>query len=137
MNVKSRLARCEMFDVSPVSRLSIPMTVKPRSSSVSARCDPMKPAAPVTTTRCLVGMLVEEPAEQRQPHDLEIDTHRPVLDVVEVVFDALLDRRVSAPAVHLRPTGNAGLHLVAQHVLRNLVLELRDEQRPLRTRADD
>src|SRR5262249_54814333 len=129
MNVKSRLARCEMFDVSPVSRLSIPITVKPRSSSVSARCDPMKPAAPVTTTRCLVGMLVEEPAEQRQPHDLEVEAYRPVLDVIEVVLDALLDRRVPAPAVDLRPAGDAGLHLVPQHVLRNLVLELRHEQR--------
>src|SRR5262249_32108227 len=102
MNVKSRLARCEMFDVSPVSRLSVPMTVKPHSSNVAARCDPMKPAAPVTTTRCLVGMLVEEPAEQREPHDLEVEAHRPVLDVVEVVLDALLDRGVPPPAVHLR-----------------------------------
>jgi hypothetical protein len=38
-----------MFAVAPVRRLSIPITVCPRSSSVSLRCDPMKPAAPVMT----------------------------------------------------------------------------------------
>src|SRR5262249_37118943 len=136
MNVKSRLARCETFEVSPVSRLSMPMTVQSRSSSVSARCDPMKPAAPVMTTPFLVGILVEEPAEQRQPHDFQVEAHRPVLDVIQVVLDALLDRGVAAPAVDLRPAGDPGLHLVPQHVLRDLVLELRDEQRPLGARAD-
>ena len=45
--------------------------------------------------------------------------------------------RVAAPAVDLRPAGEAGLHLVAQHVLRNLVLELLDEVRPLGPRPDD
>ncbi len=29
----------------------MPTTVSPRSSRVSARCEPMKPAAPVMTTR--------------------------------------------------------------------------------------
>ena len=38
-----------MFAVAPVRRLSMPTTEWPRSSSVSARCDPMKPAAPVMT----------------------------------------------------------------------------------------
>ena len=40
-----------MFAVSPVSRLSIPTTECPRSSSVSDRCEPMNPAAPVMTIR--------------------------------------------------------------------------------------
>src|SRR6266571_9264637 len=126
-----------MFAVSPVSRLSMPMIEYSRSSSVSARWDPMKPAAPVMTTRGLVGMLVEEPSQQREPHDLEIEPHRPVLDVIEVVLDPFLDRRVAPPAVHQRPPRDPGLHLVAQHVLRNLVLELGDEQRALGTRPDD
>ena len=34
---------------SPVSRLSMPTTRRPRSSRVSDRCEPMKPAAPVMT----------------------------------------------------------------------------------------
>src|SRR5436190_19645056 len=124
MKEKSRFTRCEMFEVSPVSRLSMPTTVLPRSSSVSARCEPIKPAAPVMTTRFLVGMFVEEAAQERQPHDLEIEAHRPVLDVVEVVFDALLDRGVAAPAVNLGPPRHPRLDLVAQHVLRDSVLEL-------------
>src|SRR5436305_11460658 len=76
-------------------------------------------------------------AHEREPHDLEIERDRPVLDVIEVVLDALLERRVAAPAVDLRPSSDAGLDLVAQHVLRDAVLELLDEERPLRTRADD
>src|SRR5436309_8845545 len=120
MNEKSRLTRCEMLAVSPVSRLSMPITVKSRSRSVSARCDPMKPAAPVMTTRFLVGMFVKEPSQEREPHDFQIEPHRPVLDVVQVVLDALLDRRISAPAVHLGPAGDPRLDLVPQHVLRNL-----------------
>ena len=72
-----------------------------------------------------------KPLTQGQPHDLEVEPQRPVLDVVEVVLDALLDRGVAAPAVDLRPAGEAGLHLVAQHVLRDPLLELLDEERPL------
>ena len=49
----------------------------------------------------------EDAAHQRQPHDLQVERHRPVLDVVEVVLDALLERRVAAPAVDLRPAGDA------------------------------
>src|SRR6476646_7943905 len=96
-----------MFAGSPVMKLSTPTTAKPMSSSVSARCDPMNPAAPVITTRpfVLVGMFMEEALHDRQPHDLEIKAHRPVLDVVEVVLDALVERRVSAPSVDLRPSG--------------------------------
>src|SRR3954463_8602940 len=130
-NSKSRFFRCAMLALSPVARLSMPTTEKPMSSSVSARCDPRKPAAPVMTTRFLVGMLVEETLHDGQPDDLEIEPDRPVLDVVEVVLDALVERRVAAPAVHLRPAGHAGLHLVPQHVLRDAVLELLDEVRTL------
>src|SRR5262245_47687524 len=115
MKVKLRLTRCEMLSVLPVSRLSMPMTSYPRSSRVSDRCEPMKPAAPVMTTRLFmssqrrkraagdrsVRVLVEEAAQQREPHDLQIEANGPVLDVVEVVFDALVERRVSAPAVDL------------------------------------
>src|SRR5262245_49529985 len=141
MNRKSRLARWAMFDRLPVSRLSMPMTEYPRSSSASARCDPMNPAAPVMTTRGMevsvsVGVLLQA-LQEREPHDFQIEADRPVLDVVQVVFDALLEGGVAAPAVHLRPAGDAGLHLVPQHVLRDPVLELLDEERTLRTGADD
>src|SRR5689334_10281500 len=118
-NSKSRVRRCAMLALSPVTRLSMPTTEKPMPRSVSARCEPRKPAAPVITTRplplalgplpSLVGMLVEEAFDDRQPDDLEVEAHRPVLDVIKVVFDALLERGVAAPAVDLRPARHAGL----------------------------
>ena len=77
-----------------------------------------------------------QPPHEREPHDLEVETERPVLDVVEVVLDALLDRRVAAPAVDLGPAGDPRLHLVPQHVLRVAVLELLDEVRALGPRPD-
>src|SRR5437660_1795061 len=140
--MKSRPARCAMLSTLPVSRLSMPTTLQPRSSSDSDKCDPMKPAAPVMTalgicpfsSSCLPVFPLSEgvpmqAAHEREPHDLEIERDRPVLDVVEVVLDAFLERRVAAPAVDLRPAGDAGLDLVAEHVLRDAVLELLDEIR--------
>src|SRR5690349_4041280 len=43
--------RCSMLCTVPVTRLSSTTTWSPRASSASHRCDPMKPAPPVTTTR--------------------------------------------------------------------------------------
>src|SRR5678815_1589338 len=124
-----------MLCMSPVSRLSMPRTEWPRSRSVSQRCDPMKPAAPVTT---VLGMYaLEEAANDGEPHDLQVERHRPVFDVIQVVFDPLFERGISAPAIDLRPPGDARLHLVAQHVLRDAVPELLDEEGTLGTRPDD
>src|SRR5947209_19988221 len=58
-------------------------------------------------------------------------------DVIEVVHDTLLDARVAAPTVDLRPAGDARLHAVTEHVLRNLLAELIDEHRALGPRADE
>src|SRR4051812_35901847 len=69
-------------------------------------------------------MLVKEPFDQCEPHDLQVEADRPVLDVVEVVLDSLVERRVSAPPVDLRPARESGFDLVAKHVLWNLVFEL-------------
>src|SRR4051812_16827288 len=146
MKLKSRPARCAMLSTLPVRKLSIPTTLQPRSRSVSDRCDPMKPAAPVMTAlgieRSAFGVALKsvaavQPADERQPHDLQIERDGPVLDVIEVVLDPLLERGIAAPAVDLRPAGDAGLDLVAQHVLRNAVLELLDEIGALGPRADD
>src|SRR5262245_52539719 len=84
-----------------------------------------------------VCVSVEEPFDDGEPHDLEVEAHRPVLDVIEVVLDALLERRVTTPAVDLGPPGQAGFHLVAQHVLRDAMLELLDEMRALGTGTDN
>src|SRR5256885_10407411 len=80
---------------------------------------------------------IVEPAKQRQQQDLEVEKQRPVLDVIEIVADALLDRGVAAQTVYLRPAGHAGPNLVPKHVLRNVLAELLDEDRPLRTRPDE
>ena len=66
----------------------------------------------------LVRVLVPQDRRRRVSHMiLKSSVDRPVLDVVEVVLDALFDRCVAAPAVHLGPPGHSRLHLVAQHVL--------------------
>ena len=52
---------------------------------------------------------------------------RPVLDVLEVVLDALLERGVAAQAVDLRPAGDARLDHVAVHVVRDALPELLHE----------
>src|SRR5581483_5283717 len=98
------------------------------------------PAAPIERRLRrgpLVRMLVEEPFDEREPHDLEVEPHRPVLDVIQIVFDPLLERRVAPPSVDLRPSGQTRLHLVAQHVLRNPMLELLDKVRALGPRPHD
>src|SRR5437879_684053 len=83
-----------------------------------------------------VGVLAEEAAPDRPDQDLQVEPKRPALDVVEIVLDALLERRVPAPAVDLRPAGHARLDLVAQHVARNLASEFVDKERPLGPRPD-
>src|SRR3981189_1195437 len=54
---------------------------------------------------------------RRLEQNVKIEQHRPVLDVVEIELDALLDFLFAvdfaAPAVDLRPAGNAGLDAVA------------------------
>src|SRR6185436_19060418 len=57
---------------------------------------------------------VGEAPVERLHEDLQVQEERPALDVVEVVLDPLFQRRVPAPAVHLRPARHAGFYLVAQ-----------------------
>src|SRR5687768_13012203 len=135
MNSKSRSRRWAILCMSPVSRLSMATTEWPRSSRASQRWELMKPAAPVMT---VLGMgTLEEAANDGEPHDLQIQGHRPVFDVVQVVLDTLFERGIAAPAVHLRPSRDAGLHFVAEHVLRDPVPELLHEEGAFRPRADD
>src|SRR3546814_5508917 len=73
------------------------------------------------TTGGSIGAVVVEHHEDRLDHDPEVEEHRPVLDVEQVVFDALaqllLSVRLAAPAVDLRPAGDARLDAVAGRVL--------------------
>src|ERR1043166_5584647 len=84
-----------------------------------------------------IGIRVVEAAKQRQKQDLEVEQQRPVLDVVEIIADPLLDRRIAAQPVHLRPPRHARPYLVAEHVIGDLLAELVDEHGPLGTRADE
>lgn len=45
-----------MFSLRPVKKLSATMTMFPRSMSLSTRCEPTKPAPPVTRTRSRVAL---------------------------------------------------------------------------------
>src|SRR5580692_687877 len=122
------------------------------TSHTSARCSASTPGAAVTEGKpsaaaayaithshnathgktpgriALVGVLV--PGHQRHrrlEQDHEIEQHRPVLDVVEIELDALLDFLLAvdlaAPAVDLRPAGNAGLDAVAGEIAVNRLVE--------------
>src|SRR5262245_35529647 len=73
---------------------------------------------------------------ERLRENLQVEVEAPALDVVQVVLDPLLDRRVTAPAVELGPTGDPRLHLVAQHVAGDALAKVLDEARALRARAD-
>ena len=67
---------------------------------------------------------------------MQIEPGVPVRDVVEVVLDAFTQGCVAAPAVDLRPAGDAGLDTVAGRVVGNGLAEAVNEHRPLRPRAD-
>ena len=67
-------------------------------------------------------------ADRRHHEDVEVEEHRPVLDVEEVVLDAPRDLLVgvglAAPAVDLRPAGHARLDAVAGEIaVDDLVIE--------------
>jgi len=68
----------------------------------------------------LVGVFAAEAAEGGHEDDLHVHPEGPVPDIGQVILDALLHLlnriRFPAPAVHLRPAGDAGLHLVPEHV---------------------
>src|SRR2546422_513537 len=89
MNRKFRWpARCATLSTLPVTRLSMAMTLWPRSNSRSTRCEPRNPAPPVTTD---VGCCFP--------------------DLPFFVLPILRDKalRVSSRAVGLAPEGSASL----------------------------
>src|SRR6201988_761798 len=75
----------------------------------------------MTTTQDSIRVLVLGQQRQRRlGKDAEIEQHRPVLDVIEIELDALLDLLfivdLATPAVDLRPAGDPGLDAVAGEV---------------------
>src|SRR5262245_63004246 len=94
-------------------------------SRASADCDsviesprPTTNAARRTWRAAVTSVCVplEEDPRQRQRDDLNVQPERPALDVLEVVLDALLQRRVAAPSFDLRPARHARLDLVREPV---------------------
>src|SRR5438270_13193678 len=70
---------------------------------------------PARTAPARNSIRVLAPRQQRDrrfQQDVDVEQHRPVLDVIQVEFDALLDLffivDLAAPAVDLRPAGDAG-----------------------------
>src|SRR3954470_24469993 len=105
-----------------------------RSTRYALNCSPRKPD-PVTPAQAGSMYLVSVPGpgerERRHRQDVEVEQHRPVLDVVKVMLDArlnlLLAVGLAAPAVDLRPAGDAGLDAVAREIaVHRLVVEAID-----------
>src|ERR1700737_3584299 len=77
---------------------------------------------------CSVGILVLRHQRQgRLEKNVEIEQPRPVLDVVEIELDALLDLLLAvdfaAPAVDLRPAGNARLDTMPREITIHRLVE--------------
>src|SRR5690349_2692768 len=75
--------------------------------------------------------------QERHQHDLHVEPDRPVLDVVVVPLDAVLERRLAAETVHLRPAGDPRLDALAVAVAVDALLEHAREVRPLGAGADE
>src|SRR5579884_3579485 len=88
MWTKSLSRMCSMLASVPVSRLSTQMTRWPRRRSSSHRCEPRKPAPPVTR---LVGMArsLAQPAQGGCPHDVGLAPPQGDLLGVEVLEQGL------------------------------------------------
>src|SRR2546425_7583237 len=80
-----RPRRCSMFSTEPVMRLSMQTTSAPRPRRNSHRCEPMKPAPPVTRTRIESGRK-DGPAADRVGLEAE-PTHALGLPHVAAVED--------------------------------------------------
>ena len=68
--------------------------------------------------------------------DFDIKQKGPILNIVQIVFNASLNRSIAAKTVNLRPAGNAGTHLMLDHIQGDALLELVDKEGELRARAN-
>src|SRR4029077_19264467 len=63
-----------------------------------------------------IGMLVNKSLPYRQPHNLQIEPNRPMLNVIQVELNALFKRGVATPATDLRPPCDPGFHFMLEHI---------------------
>src|SRR5215218_3826746 len=84
-----------------------------------------------------LGVVASEQRRDRHQDDLQVEPERPVLDVVVVPLDPVVERGLPAQPLHLRPAGQTGLDAMAVAVAVDVLLEGADEVRALRARPDD
>ena len=77
------------------------------------------------------GLLVCISAEYTEPQgeadDADVKPETPILQVIKITFNTLVNRRVASPSIYLRPARNANLQAMACIVMRNLFQELIDK----------
>src|SRR4051812_3669521 len=123
-----------------------PLPYTPSHTLLETQHDPTRllqrrHAAPATR---LISVLA--PRHQRYrglEQNVKVEQHRPVLDVIQVELDALLDLLfivdLAAPAVDLRPAGDAGFYPMAREVTVDRFVEqpaLQLALHSMRARAD-
>src|SRR6185295_365478 len=71
-------------------------------------------------TNSIRVLVPRQQRDRRLEQDVDVEQHRPVLDVIQIELDALLDLLfivdLAAPAVDLRPAGDAGFDAMAREV---------------------
>src|SRR5712692_8736110 len=83
-----------------------------------------------------VRIPIAEPFPKRQPEDLEVHGKRPVLQVIEVVFDAFRNRGIAAQAIHLCPAGNPRLQEMSHIITFDFLAKPVHEKRTFGSRPD-
>src|SRR3954452_14261849 len=85
---------------------------------------------PARTALAQDSIRVLVPRQQRDrrfQQDVDVEQHRPVLDVIQIELDALLDFLfivdLAAPAVDLRPAGDARLDAMAREIAVDRLVE--------------
>src|SRR5438309_5630888 len=117
-------------------------TIRNRTTYAGARAHVTAASTGVIADGCLVSsgpasvsVLVREDGHERDEDDLQVKSQGPILDVVEVVDQPLLDRGLAAEVVDLSPPGQPWPDEMAVFISRHARLELRDELRPFGSRA--
>lgn len=80
---------------------------------------------------------VDESLYYREEQDFDVQHDGPVFDVIQIAVDAQPDRSITAVAIYLRPSRDAGTDLVLDHVTGDLFFKLLYEKWALRPGADE
>src|ERR1700722_7801289 len=86
--------------------------------------------------RRLIRVAADQSGKNRQHDNTQIEKEAPILEVIQIVFQALLYGSVASPTVYLRPTRNSRFEPVAVVIARYIIQKFLNEVRPLRPRAN-